>query len=111
METLQLEAFAKPEVVAGHELENHHHKSDTDSLAPLGGNDAPHEDQIAADDVVDEYPSVVRRTIIVIGVALALFCVRHQFSVLRCQRTDTYPSGWHRLGKRAFSAPLQSIIC
>lgn len=106
MEITQLETFAKPEVIAGNEQKTPHHKSDTDREAPLSGNDATDDHHIAADDVADMYPSVIRRTIIVIGVALALFCVRHQFSLSRCQRTDIHPSGWHRLGKLAFSAPL-----
>ncbi|CAD6582685.1 MAG: hypothetical protein ASARMPRED_001033 [Alectoria sarmentosa] len=61
---------------------NHHHKLDTDREAPLSGNDATHDDHIAADDVADEYPSVIRRTIIVIGVALALFCVGIDLTII-----------------------------
>ena len=35
-------------------------------------------------DVAVEYPSVVRRTFIVVGVALALFCVTNLFPNLQC---------------------------
>lgn len=51
-------------------------KSDTDYEAPLGVNNATDEEH-PVNDVADEYPSVIRRTAIVTGVALALFCVSY----------------------------------
>ena len=83
MEAAQLEAIAEPELISGHDHKPHHLKSETDREAPTSGNDTTNEDHNAADDVADEYPSVIRRTIIVIGVALALFCVRASILIVK----------------------------
>ena len=56
---------------------SHQRRSKTEHEAPLGANTAIHE-EYPVNDVAEEYPSVIRRTVIVIGVALALFCVSYR---------------------------------
>lgn len=76
MEDVKLDDFDKSgdTVDTGHSNQG---TSKTEHETPLGANDAKHEGQ-PINDVADEYPSVIRRTVIVFGVALALFCVSHQ---------------------------------
>ena len=75
MENVELDDFAEFERTVN--ITCHKSKSDTDYEAPLGASDAAREEHLV-NDVADEYPSVIRRTVIVTGVALALFCVSHQ---------------------------------
>ena len=77
MENVELDDIAKPEATVNTSHRNHQKKSDTVYEAPLGTNNATHEEHLI-NDVADEYPSVIRRTVIVTGVALALFCVSYQ---------------------------------
>ncbi len=76
MEDVKLDDFDKTgdTVDTGH---SNQRTPKTEHETPLGANAAKDEGQ-PINDVADEYPSVFRRTIIVIGVALALFCVSHQ---------------------------------
>ena len=76
MEDVKLDDFDKSRNAAdtGH---SNQRRSKTDHEAPLDANAAIHEGH-PIDDVAEEYPSVIRRTVIVIGVALALFCVSYQ---------------------------------
>lgn len=73
MDIVELDATVKAEGAMDTGHNSHQEKPKADIEHPLALNN----EQVVNEDA-DEYPSVIRRTVIVIGVALALFCVCHQ---------------------------------
>lgn len=81
MVNVELDVFAKTERTVNTGQGNHLGQPDTDHETPLGVINSTDEEHFASDDVADEYHSVIRSTVIVTGVSLALFCVSHRFSI------------------------------
>ncbi|KAL8707510.1 MAG: hypothetical protein Q9225_007740 [Loekoesia sp. 1 TL-2023] len=74
MQEIELADSVKPEGTATIGHGNHQTKLEADHKAPEDANIATDLEQPVDNDAV-EYPSVYRKTVIVTGVALALFCV------------------------------------
>lgn len=78
MENVKLNDIENGERIMNDGQSNLPGKSEKSYEAPPGAGNTVDEEH-PVNNVVDEYPSVIRRTIIVIGVALALFCVSRKF--------------------------------
>ena len=76
MEDVRLDDFDKSgnTVDTGHSNQG---SSKPEHEASLGANTAIHE-ELPINDVAEEYPSVIRSSVIVFGIALSLFFVSHQ---------------------------------
>lgn len=77
MENVEVNAFASPGKFLEIGNSNDQDPSNGNLEDPLDVHNTISQENVV-NDIPNEYPSVVRRTVIVTGVALALFCVSHR---------------------------------